>query len=94
MPIHDLSNKIVLITGIGCVGEGWGNGTTMATLFARQGAVIFGCDLNLDAANKAAEQIRQDAEVVKHPSRKEGSSIVDVFQQSTVCNSLDRRLSF
>jgi len=86
MPIHDLSNKIVLITGIGCIGEGWGNGTTMATLFARQGAIIFGCDINLEAANKAAEQIRRDPEVVGHYSRKSNteSSIVDVLQQSTV----------
>jgi len=84
MPIHDVSNKIVLITGIGCIGEGDGNGTTLATLFARQGAIVFGCDLNLEAANKAAEQIRQDSEVVNHPSRKSGqSSIVDVFQQAT-----------
>ncbi|KAK0882633.1 hypothetical protein LTR87_003490 [Friedmanniomyces endolithicus] len=85
MPIHDLSNKIVLITGIGCIGEGWGNGTTMATLFARQGAIIFGCDINLEAANKAAEQIRRDPEVVGHNSRKSNteSSIVDVLQQST-----------
>jgi len=86
MPIHDLSNKIVLITGIGCIGEGLGNGTTMATLFARQGAVIFGCDINLEAANKAAEQIRRDPEVVGHYSRKSdsGSNVVDVLQQSTV----------
>ena len=84
MPIHDLSNKIVLITGIGCVGEGWGNGTTIATLFARQGAAIYGCDINLEAANQAAKQIEQDSEVVQHPSRKSGGRIVDVIQQSTV----------
>lgn len=63
MPLHDLTNKVVLLTGIGCVGEGWGNGTTIATLFARQGAIIYGCDINLDAAKRAAEQIRKDPEV-------------------------------
>ncbi|KAK5682571.1 hypothetical protein LTS10_005699 [Elasticomyces elasticus] len=83
MPIHDLSNKVVLITGIGCIGEGWGNGTTMATLFARQGGIVFGCDLNLEAANKAAEQIRKDPEAANHPCRKSNSSVVDVLQQST-----------
>lgn len=87
MPLHDLSNKVVLITGIGCVGEGWGNGTTIATLFARQGAIVFGCDMNLEAANRAAEQIRQDEEVAKHPSRTSGESIVDVIQQPTVRSS-------
>ncbi|KAK3115763.1 hypothetical protein LTR53_004583 [Teratosphaeriaceae sp. CCFEE 6253] len=94
MPIHDLSNKVVLITGIGCIGDGWGNGTTMATLFARQGAMVFGCDLNLTAANKAAEQIRQDPEVVGHPCRKDGASIVDVFQQSTDVTKSDHCKAF
>ncbi|KAK0252024.1 hypothetical protein LTR91_001782 [Friedmanniomyces endolithicus] len=96
MPIHDLSNKIVLITGIGCIGEGWGNGTTMATLFARQGAVIFGCDINLEAANKAAEQIRRDPEVVGHYSRKSdsGSNVVDVLQQSTDVTKSDHCKAF
>jgi len=84
MPIHDLSNKVLLITGIGAVGEGWGNGTTMATLFARQGAIVYGCDINLEAANKAAEQMRKDPEIANHWSRKSGDSIVDVFQQRTV----------
>lgn len=48
--MHDLTNQVVLITGVGCVGEGWGNGQAIATLFARQGAILFGCDLCLDAA--------------------------------------------
>jgi len=61
MPIHDLTGKIALITGIGCIGEGWGNGTTIATLFARQGAVLFGCDISLDAAERAASQIRTES---------------------------------
>lgn len=84
MPIHDLSNKVVLVTGIGCIGEGWGNGTTIATLFARQGAIVFGCDLNLDAANKAAKQIGEDEEALKHPSRKSGQNFVNVTQKPTV----------
>ena len=84
MLLHDLSNKVVLITGIGAVGDGWGNGTTMATLFARQGAIIFGCDINVDAANKAAKQIRNDPEVTSHPSRKPGAIIVDVMQEPVV----------
>lgn len=55
--MHDLTSKIVLITGIGCVGDGWGNGRTIATLFARQGATIFGCDISLPAAERTATQI-------------------------------------
>lgn len=84
MPIFDYSNKIVLLTGLGAVGDGYGNGTAMASAMARQGAIVFGCDINLDAANRAAEMIRNEAEVKYHPSRKAGESIVDVIQQSTV----------
>jgi NAD(P)-dependent dehydrogenase (short-subunit alcohol dehydrogenase family) len=47
--MHDLTNQVVLITGIGCIGSGWGNGIAIATLFARQGAILFGCDLSLKA---------------------------------------------
>ncbi|MCJ1362888.1 hypothetical protein MMC16_001994 [Acarospora aff. strigata] len=61
MTIHDLTGKVALITGIGCIGEGWGNGTTIATLFARQGAILFGCDISLAAAERAASQIRDES---------------------------------
>ena len=55
--MHDLTNRVVLITGIGCIGEGWGNGIATATLFARQGAKIFGCDLSLEAAETSKASI-------------------------------------
>ena len=29
MPIFDYSGKVVILTGIGAVGEGYGNGTAM-----------------------------------------------------------------
>lgn len=58
--MHDLNNKVVLITGIGCVGVGWGNGIAIATLFARQGAILFGCDLSLKAAEAARLMILLD----------------------------------
>lgn len=94
MAIHDLSNKVVLLTGIGCVGEGWGNGTTIATLFARQGALVYGCDKNLDAANRAADQIRKDPGVTSHPSRSAEASIVDVFQESSDVTKSDQCKAF
>lgn len=84
MPIFDYTSKIVLLTGLGAVGEGYGNGTAMAAAMARQGAIIYGCDINLEAANKAADMIRNEAEVKGHPSRGVGQSAVDVFQRSTV----------
>ena len=47
-----LTDKIVFLTGCGSVGPGWGNGKSIATLFARQGAKIFGIDINEAAARE------------------------------------------
>ena len=55
--IHDLTDQVVLITGIGCQDEGWGNGIAIAALFARQGAKIFGCDIFLPAAEVSRKRI-------------------------------------
>ncbi|KAF2487405.1 putative short-chain dehydrogenases/reductase [Neohortaea acidophila] len=68
--MHDLNGQVALIAGIGCVGEGWGNGIAIATLFARQGATLFGCDLSLEAAEKSkakilAESPKADVRVVQ-----------------------------
>jgi NAD(P)-dependent dehydrogenase (short-subunit alcohol dehydrogenase family) len=45
-----LDNKIALVTGCGSIGPGLGNGRAIATLFARQGARIYGVDIELAAA--------------------------------------------
>ncbi len=58
-----LDNKIAFITGIGSVGEGWGNGRATATLFARQGAVVFGTDINPAAADTTAATIAAEGGV-------------------------------
>jgi NAD(P)-dependent dehydrogenase (short-subunit alcohol dehydrogenase family) len=42
----DLSGKVAVVTGAGSVGEGWGNGKATAVLMARQGAKVFGIDIN------------------------------------------------
>lgn len=77
--MHDLTGKVLLITGIGFRAEGFGNGTAMATLFARQGATVFGCDIKLDAANKAVEMIKKDAAVRRN--RQDSGECVEVIQE-------------
>ena len=42
----DLSGKVAFVAGAGSVGEGWGNGKATAVLLARQGAKVYGVDLN------------------------------------------------
>lgn len=45
----NLQGKVALIAGAGSVGEGWGNGKATAVLMARQGAKVFGLDMNAEA---------------------------------------------
>ena len=45
-----LEGKVAFITGVGAVGPGWGNGRATAVLFAREGASVFGVDVDSGAA--------------------------------------------
>jgi len=47
-----LENKVVLVTGAGSVGPGWGNGKAAAVLFAREGAKILAADIDEAAAEE------------------------------------------
>lgn len=55
-----LDGKVVLVTGCGSIGPGWGNGKAISVLFARQGAKVYGVDLNLDAAQITARLIADE----------------------------------
>jgi len=59
-----MQNKIVLVTGAGSIGKGWGNGKAASVLYAREGAQVIACDINIDAANETVELINKD-EVLK-----------------------------
>lgn len=48
----DLKGKVAFVSGIGSVGAGWGNGKATAALLARQGAKVYGTDLNAAAAEE------------------------------------------
>lgn len=55
-----LDQKVALIFGAGSVGPGWGNGRASAVLFARNGAKIFGSDLNIEAAQATADLVADE----------------------------------
>lgn len=55
-----LDGKIALVTGCGSMGEGWGNGKAISVLLARQGATVFGVDLNQDAALETRAAIARE----------------------------------
>ncbi|WP_370628262.1 SDR family NAD(P)-dependent oxidoreductase [Bordetella sp. BOR01] len=54
-----LDGQVALVTGCGSLGPGWGNGKAISVLLARQGARVFGCDRDLDAA-RATQAIIDD----------------------------------
>jgi len=58
----DLQGKIAIVTGIGQDGPAdemvnWGNGAATSLGLARNGAKVFGCDINLDAAKRTKSRI-------------------------------------
>jgi len=55
-----MQNKIVLVTGAGSIGKGWGNGKAASVLYAREGAQVIACDINIDAANETVELINKE----------------------------------
>ena len=66
--MHDLTGKVALVTGAGSIGPGWGNGKATAVLLARQGAKVFGVDINDSAAGVTRELIEKEGGtcVVQH----------------------------
>jgi NAD(P)-dependent dehydrogenase (short-subunit alcohol dehydrogenase family) len=55
-----LDGKVALVTGCGTRGEGWGNGKAIAVLLARQGATVFGVDVDLQAAEVTRKIIEDE----------------------------------
>jgi NAD(P)-dependent dehydrogenase (short-subunit alcohol dehydrogenase family) len=59
----DLKGKVALVAGAGAVGAGWGNGKATAVLLARQGAKVFGCDVNPAAVKDTQSIIEKEGGV-------------------------------
>ena len=55
-----MQNKVVLVSGAGSIGPGWGNGKASSVLYAREGATVLACDINLKAANETVKIIEKE----------------------------------
>lgn len=55
-----MRGKVVLVTGAGSSGAGWGNGKAAAALYAREGAEVFAVDLRLPAAEETRSTIESE----------------------------------
>lgn len=56
----DLTGKVAFVTGAGTVGPGWGNGKATAVVLARQGAQVFGTDINRGAVEDTRAIIEKE----------------------------------
>lgn len=54
-----MKDKVVIVTGAGSSGPGWGNGKAAAVLYAREGARILAVDHRLDAARETQALIEE-----------------------------------
>lgn len=87
MPViyTDLRDKVIFIAGIGQVPQPhddtiWGNGAATAKVLAQSSARVFGCDLDLSAAELTKKRVEEDipgavvdvvqADVTKHEDVK------------------------
>ena len=58
-----MEGKVIIVTGAGSVGEGWGNGKAAAALYAREGGRVLAVDRSIDAARQTQEIIRGEGGV-------------------------------
>src|SRR5690606_11580431 len=49
-------SKVAIVTGAGCVGEGWGNGRAMAVRLAEEGARVLAVDRDEDRVKETLER--------------------------------------
>jgi NAD(P)-dependent dehydrogenase (short-subunit alcohol dehydrogenase family) len=61
-----VEGKVVLISGAGCVGPGWGNGRAAAVLFAREGAKVFAVDKNSESMTETVARVGNGGEIATH----------------------------
>ena len=54
-----MQDKVVIVTGAGCVGSGWGNGRAAAVRFAEEGARIFAVDRDPERMQETLERVRE-----------------------------------
>jgi NAD(P)-dependent dehydrogenase (short-subunit alcohol dehydrogenase family) len=58
--MNELENKIAVVVGAGCIGQGLGNGRATAITFAREGAHVVCADRDHDSAARTAAIIRSE----------------------------------
>lgn len=78
-----LEGKVALITGAGSVGPGWGNGRSMAVIFASEGAKVFLVDRDEEALQVTADQVRAaGGTVVTHLADVTDAAAIEAYTRT------------
>ena len=72
-----LQDKVLLVTGAGSVGPGWGNGRAIAHRFAEEGAKVF-------AVDRDAERMQETIRLVNDAGGEIATAICDVTQSDAI----------
>ena len=75
---------MALVTGCGSRGEGWGNGQAIAVILARQGAHVFGVDMDPEAGRSTVSRVEAEGGAI-HVQSTDVTSEVAVKQMITDC---------
>lgn len=79
-----VAGKVVLVTGAGSIGPGWGNGKAAAVLYSREGAKVFAVDNRLEAAEET-QTIIEDSGGVCVAERADVTDEGDVAAMVAAC---------
>ena len=80
-------DRVVLISGAGCVGPGWGNGRAMAVRFAEEGAKIFAVDRDLASMDETVTRVRDAGGTIHtHIGDATDSKSLIVFSSAVCAN--------
>lgn len=79
-----MQDKVVLVVGAGSSGPGWGNGKAASVLYAREGAKVLACDINLAAAGETCGIIASEGGVA-HAQQVDVASSDSVAQMAAAC---------
>lgn len=80
-----VEGKVVIITGAGCVGPGWGNGRAAAAIFGREGARVFAVDLKPETMEETVARTQEaGGEIATHCGDMTDSAQVEAMVRACV----------
>lgn len=79
-----LDGKVAIVTGCGSFAPGWGNGKAISVLLARQGATVYGVDLDIETAQQTGSIIREEGNSF-HPAACDVTDTAEVNALAADC---------